>query len=614
MHANRIKHCTHIVLNLICVLFFWAQASLRRCDKEILQDLWKVRTGIHDIREIHRKQINAENKYLDTSVSSSLEGQRRQSEAEEGLPDSPISPLSPFSPPPGMSRLSVSAFDLKGPSPGPKSDDAILKSFFGDDSMNKLTSMMQQSTEGDGEQRKCQSTDRLISAGLPPIPEKKRSKAYPISRSPKNSRVHASTPDMSSLRRTNHPVSDVCSEMQKLRMRLCETANQTVAEIEERFSPKLNRLTLGPMVDVPTDPTLGGGGHTHQGSLDSFPSNSPLIESARHNRQHSLPLSVVAQAQQYPHTGTAAPSSPKSPPSSFHHGHSNSNSRSPTSRSPTPPHQAQHGRQASLGSSGVSGLVTSRYQNQPYEVPANSHRQQQPQYSARQQTNNGSSGGLYKTPPPSMTRQYSPSTRSQGPGVQTNYVFGNQRPNGVTQGQQQSNHTGSYDSRMYSSNPNLLSGDSTHYSTAVIKKRRSSGNKSGTSQSSLEPPAQFPNEHGVVYNKLRQHASTSSVQPTAHSRPTDPFHDSYHSHPSGQTHPTNLIGSQNSHSELSHRNHAQRRIASSSNVQQEPQEIRPYMSTGELRASMKFQYVPFAQQRSAIVHGRAYSDAENTWL
>ena len=584
-----------------------------------------MRTGIHDVREIHRKQLNAEKKYLDTSASSSLGGQRRQSEAEEDPPESPVSPLSPFSPPPGMSRLSVSAFSLKEPSPVQKSDDAILKSFFGADSLNKLTSMMQQpeeSEKGKEEERKSLSTDRLISAGLPPLPEKKRSKVYSISRSPKNSRVHASTPDMSSMRRTNHPVSDVCGEMQKLRMRLCETANQTVAEIEEEFSPKFNRLTLGPVVDVPTNHALSGGSHVHQVSLDSFPSNPPLLESARHCRQHSLPLSVVAQAQQYPQTMTAAPSSPKSPPSSFHHGHSTSNSRSPASRSPTPPHPAQHGRQTSLGSSGVSGLVTSRYQNQPYEVSANFHRKTQSQYSAGQQPTNGTSAGLYKSPPPPMTRQYSPSPRSelraggaQGH-VQANYVFGNQRTNGSQRSQQESDISGSYGTnRMYSSNPNLLSGDSTHYSTAVIKKRRSSGNKNGTSQSSLEPPTpQFPNDRGVAYDKLRQHASTSSVQPTAHSKPRDPSHGSYHPHSPSQTHSTNSVGSQYSHNEPSQQKHSQRVVSSSTNIQQEPQQIKPYMSTGELRASMKFQYVPFAQQRSAIVHGRAYSDAENTWL
>ena len=102
-----------------------------------------MRTGIHEIREIHRKQLDAEKKYLETSLTS----QRRPSETDQQSPRSPISPLSPTSPSVIMSRFSVSAFNFKvsprAPETTKETDNAVLKSFFGTANMKKLNAVMQ---------------------------------------------------------------------------------------------------------------------------------------------------------------------------------------------------------------------------------------------------------------------------------------------------------------------------------------------------------------------------------------------------------------------------------------------------------------------------------------
>ena len=586
------------------------QDNLRSCDKEILQDLWKVRTGIHEIREIHRKQLEAEQMSMDANYSTPR-GHRQLRRTSGGPSDSPTSPTSPLSPPPSIARLSASVFNLKDPPSGTanSSDNSVLESFFGTDNMSKLKDVLWQSTDSltRGSQRKSQSTEKLLSSDLPPLPEKKRSHGHRISRSPKNSLVHASTPDMSSLRRYQEPVSDVGLEMQKLRMRLRETANQTVAELEEQFSPKFNRLTLGPSIDLPPNHS-GSGGHSHQGSLDSFPSPIPSTgrlggSSSGHGRQRSLPASAIGQTKLH-----SAHSPPKSP--------SPVAQPAPHSRSPTPPHQQSnpHARHPSLSSSNnISGLITTCYQNQLQDNKSTSYNQHHQRPSQPYEVANGIGVGSHKRPsPPSMSRQYSPSTqqgviRTGGMGhpssEQTEYIYTSGRSNG---------------GRVYTSNPNLLSGgggdSSTHYSTAVIKKRRSSGTKN-------EPQNGHYGGETHEYDVLQSAGYTQyPPQPQSHAQ------GSNHSHHMGRTHSPNTqytqtgnVGKTAHHPPNSY--HNQRSVpppTSETDLKQSPRQIKPYMSTGELRASMRqFQYVPFAEQKRSLALGRGHNgqnDPENTWL
>lgn len=584
------------------------QDNLRKYDKEILQDLWKVRTGIHEIRESHRRQLEAESKYL----TSSLNSPRRPSEAESQSPVSPTSPFSPFSRSYAAYGHSVSKFNFKEPPPSAgvkKNDDAVLESFFGSESMTKLNSVLWKSSETEEKRQgfdslyqKSQSTDRLDSAVLPALPEKKkRTNVHPLSVSPKTSRVHASSPDVSSMRRGNQPVSDICSDMQQLRMRLRETANQTVAEIEEKFSPTLSRLTLGPAINLSSDRTPTGN-HSHQGSLDSSTNNVPMLAqastSARHGRQHSLPLSSVARTR--PRSPTSSP--PKSP--SKHHAYSNS--FSPPSRSPTPPH---HNRQSGSGPN-VSGLITTQYQNNPYEVPLSSRPPQPPHYppsTGQQPSFNGTPSVPHrKAPLLPTTRQYSPSNQSGRTGgvhvsEQPGYGYSNRSSAGS---QHHSNLDSTYGGRFYASNPNLLSAgsqESTHYSTAVIKKRRKN------TPTDSEAPRRLSNEY-----------STRKYEPQHFDRQSSNGRYKQPPYPAGQV-TTSQYDKLSYQPDSNNRN--QRRTLSSSgeSSQSSLEQIQPYMSTGDLRASMRqYQYVPYAEQKKSITSvGRGQPRPiypEHTWL
>ncbi|CAI8053245.1 hypothetical protein GBAR_LOCUS29118 [Geodia barretti] len=539
--------------------------------------------GIHEIREIHRKQLEAEQKFVDANFSTP-HGHRQLRRTSRGPSESPTSPISPLSPPPSITRLSASAFNLKDPLAGTanSSDSNVLENFFGSNNMSKLNAVLWQSTDSltRTPQRKSQSTDKLLSANLPPLPEKKRRS---ISRSPKNSLVHASTPDMSSLRGNNEGMSDIGVEMKKLRMRLRETANQTVAEIEEKFSPTFNRLTLGPAIDLlQTTPPMILATPTRE-----VWTASPVL----------FPPGVVSVA---PHRGTGV-SAP------FLH------------RSPTPPHQQSnpHARHPSLSSSNVSGLITTCYQNQQDQSTGyHHHHHQRPAQPQPYEVANGIPVGSHgRRPPPSMSRQYSPGTQSgvngtggtgHPPPEQAGYVYSSGRSNG---------------GRVYASNPNLLSGggadSSTHYSTAVIKKRRSSGTKNGAEPQSTNHAHYGGRTH--EYDVLHSPGYAQNPhQHQSHGQVSNPPHRM------GRTHSPNTHYTPAGNGKIAHPNsyHSQRSVppsTSETNLKEGPRQIKPNMSTGELRASMRhFQYVPFAEQKRSLAVGRGRSgqqhDPENTWL
>ena len=729
-----------------------------------------MRTGIHEIRDAHRKQIEAEGKYLYASSSSSLlRRSRRPSEAEEPRPESPASPVlpsivvnrlsgysfdlkdpapsylatdelktdddilksffgadqmtkvnafnpsSPATEQPNVSEVStfdlkepappsiatnqpkvtkVNTFNLKEPAPSSlatdqsKNDDDVLMSFFGTDQMTKVNSMLWQSVgaEDKGQDApvgladtamKSQSTDRLTSVGvgLPPLPKKKSQKVSPISVSPRNSRVHASSPDVSSSRRRNAPVGDVLSEMQELRKRLRESANQAVAEIERKFSPKFNRLALGPVIELSPSENNSTSSHSHQGSLDSAINNVPMLAqvstTAGHSRQHSLPLSTISQVRPHSPTTIATPSPPISPSPPHQMGHSRSNSLSPPSRSPTPPHHPQypqqHSRQGSLGSSNiatsnfspaVSALSTTSYQNKFQEAPLSTSAQRLPQqqphhkYSAGSQGSSSAASSVHhhRPPAPPLSRQRSPSSQPVirlGTALpeQGRTAYGSSRGSVVSnsvgrmsqQPQQHVDVDRAFGTRVYASNPNLRTAgipDATHYSTAVIKKRRSSGKQD------VPTVAEVPTMHTNGYNTVPagqtyesedyDHLSSS----TSAQRP--PHHSSHQEHKSvsrGSQRPfsagrtrelrstSQYVQSHNDFSQYHNPSHNQGRgapvLPSEKNLQ-EPQMIQPYMSTGELRNLKQFQYVPFTEQGKS---GKPPSPSrtkqhqpENTWL
>lgn len=637
------------LFSLLCTL---PQLQLRNCDKEILQDLWKVRTGIHDIRERQRKQAEAEKRFL-YSPSSTL-GRRYSTESDD-VPESPISPL------PAVNRLSVSAFDLKSaPSHLEKqNDDAVLESFFGSEQMSKLNQFKKAISVENVEMAaaRSQSNEKLSTSALPPIPEKKRAKstkAQMISDSSKSKHVHSSDPDVSE--KKIEPVGDVVSEMTKLRMRLRETANQTVAEIEKKFSPKFERLKLGPSIDLPSTATAASGSHSHQGSLDSsttapMPPHLSSSASRGHSRQHSLPVNAMHAAQPRAHSPTAIgiPSPPKSPS----HAHNPENrSRSP-SLSPTPPLQPHHVHQGSQGSSSgsgtfsppLSGLITTSYQNMA-QAPAQGSPQvgQHFQQTGSRHSPPGTTVSSHRPPPaPPMSRQRSPS--GQGgvrlPPAQTgNGKRGSSSGSSGSSDRSRQGHTTHHSSldreygRTYASNPNLhmrsnsMQQDTTHYSTAVIKKRRSDGklnvppfpdnpqHRNGYSTSSTvpnsyeEPGYDHLSPTGTGKQSFDRNQLEHKSVPRSSQRP-------YSAREPRSTRQSHNVGG-NMYAYEGSVYHSEAPLSASDMNLQSPEKIQPYMSTGEVRAELKaFQYIPYAEQkkgnRQSVGQYSHRQLPENTW-
>ena len=499
-------------------------------------------------------------------------------------------------------------------------------------------------------------TDSLCRDGttsaLPPIPEKKRArstKVQMISDSSKSNHIHSSDPNMSE--RKKEPVGDVVSEMTKLRMRLRETANQTVAEIDKKFSPKVDRLKLGPSIELPSMATASSGSHSHQGSLDSSttaPMPPHLISSASrgHTRQHSLPINAMHAAQPRAHSPTAigTPSPPKSPS----HTHNPENrSRSP-SLSPTPPPQPHHAHQGSQGSSSgsgtfsppLSGLITTSYQTMA-QAPMHGSPQvgQHPHYPGSRHSPplpSSTTVPSHRPPPPPPTgRKHSPSGQG-GVRLPPGQTGNGKRGSGSgSSGRQAHNvHHSSLDreyGHTYASNPNLhvrsssMQQDTTHYSTTVIKKRRSDGklnvppfpdnpqHKNGYSTSSIrrssyeEPGYDHLSPTGTGKQSFDRNQLEHKSVPRSSQRPYSARE------PRSTRQPHNVGGNMYAYGDNVY--HSNSPLSASDMNLQSPEKIQPYMSTGEVRAELKaFQYTPYAEQKKVNVGQYPHRQLpENTW-
>ena len=566
--------------------------------------MWKVRTGIHEIKESHRRQLDAEKKYLEASLSPT------DPEYGNGSPSTPISPVSPL---PSINRLSASAMSLQKTPHSPlanKNDDAILESFFGSDQINKLNAFKSSiSIDEAGQEtreQKSQSTDKLDSK-LPKDVWTQKSKAAFIS---KEHYIHASSPDLT-IKRKNEPVGDIKSEMQELRMRLRQTANQAVAEIDEKFSPKFERLRLGPSI-LAGDRLSGHSYHSHQGSLDSSPQLPRLAQvsssaAGGHSRQYSLPANVAASTRPYSPVKLASP--PLKPPSP----------------SQIPEYYHQHSRSKSPNQQGSysSGLARSNYHTQSAEaLPfAGNGKYMLPKQSSMLPLSSGSSiTGMHRKPPPA-SRQYSPS--GQGNIGLSGNVYGSRRYEPVSNNGRRVGMVQQYsldESQFYSSNHNRLAKDSTHYSTTVIKKRRSDGK--------INPP-HIPNNLQSSRNSYTEDSGVSSshtppdydhldspgaVHQTQHTRN---FH---HPYSASQVHTSHSPPPLQTSGEFMCQ-HAPNYSNRDTSVEKTHllDDIQPY---GEIRAGTKhFQYVPYTDQRKAAsvameqnrsIH-RQVPVPENTW-
>jgi len=110
-------------------------ALLKNYDRDILKELWKVRTNIHEIREGHKEALDEEKKYLEDSSSE-------RSTSPASLQRSSVEPPS-LSPSPDSAKEAnssrFSTLEMKPPNHLQKeADDHVLESFFGVEQVDKL--------------------------------------------------------------------------------------------------------------------------------------------------------------------------------------------------------------------------------------------------------------------------------------------------------------------------------------------------------------------------------------------------------------------------------------------------------------------------------------------
>ena len=514
------------------------QDQLKTYDKDILQELWKIRTTVQTLREVDKKPPRGadETRFLDDTMedrSPTPESQPHESEeGDRSLPPSP-SPSPEYLAAADGSRYTQETLERMTSAPShlrKSSDDLVLEEFFGTEQLTKLNMF-----------KKTVSTDSLLPAketsrggeGLPQIAEEggmRPGVSMPNISSNPSSSSNLSHPDSqergppvvklrlakknsqnnSRLSDANRMSYDVASEMEKLRSRLQETAKQELAEFDRKYSPKLHHPGV-----MAVD---GANNHSRQGSLDSsMPQQSatPPLEATPisgqrgngHTRQHSLPidpkfLRQLQQSQSNETTPTLATHSS---------GWSPSLGNADKGRSPSPPLLFGHIRQVSGGSMSSDGGTFSPPLTPNFQPsPQDGHTHQVPQnHTSFGRAPHPTGAGLptqhfKQSNPPGMARigsdggfsGYSHNRGSSGSLSRTSPEEGNG-------GRSRASTTAA------TTQP--------HYSTSVIKR----GGKRGSLEITPPPPAQQPGGVPGFYKYGEEKRPNAYEQPKRHSRGED---------------------------------------------------------------------------------------------
>ncbi len=308
------------------------QTNLKDYDQDILKELRKIRLAVHDIQDT-QKEVKKEQKYLDLSYNTDLSPTR--SSPLELVPPS-LSPSPTPSPEPFVAsdghRYRTGTLELLTTAPThlkQKDDEKLLEEFFGPDQINRLNDFKVTIAEEEGE-----------SAEMPSGKEVKL-------RTGKGQKLKIPINPNSGPIDRNRMSYDVASEMEQLRARIQQKARMELEDLDKKYSPKFSHPGFG---------LLDSSSHSRQGSLDSSIPNStnvsssdlPVAGQTRHSRQASLPVffdpaSILSLAKKSP-----TPQLKTQAENQF---------MEDNSRSPTPPLNYIHVRQASAGSSG-SGTIS----------------------------------------------------------------------------------------------------------------------------------------------------------------------------------------------------------------------------------------------------------------
>ena len=361
------------------------QQNLKDYDRDILNELWKIRSGIQDIQQAHKQSEEAEKKYLDDSIpdrspspeeipqDNSTEDsycnenrlpQRRYVPTKKSSPEAspspaqshtPIETTPPPSEQPMLPSKRCNTLDImrKAPSHLMMSDDQLLEEFFGHDQVDKLN-VFKKSLED--EKMKQEEAEKEYEALLRKNVGQGQKLQIPVNPNRKSARYSC----------------DVASEMEQLRARLHETAFKELEEFDKKFSPKLTRPGI--------NPASGESSHSHQGSLDSsYPphglalGSSPQLMQAYHRRDHSLPVYMEPSSTSSPQSGSSnsSPFTSRSATQLLRNQVGGGEVNDMDQRSPTPPFQYGHIRQLSAGSTSSGSGTFSPPPNTGVTSPTN---------------------------------------------------------------------------------------------------------------------------------------------------------------------------------------------------------------------------------------------------
>ena len=354
-HTHSLPLTDSFTLSLSSPTHSHMQQNLKEYDRDILNELWKIRSGIQEIHKAHKQSEEAEKKYLDDSIpdrSPSPEEVPSEDREMYRLPQhryvltkkpspepspspaqshTPIESTPPPSEQPMLPSHRCNTLDLMRTAPSHlmPSDDQLLEEFFGHDQVDKLN-LFKKSLED--EKTKKEEEEKEYEAFLRKNAQKKLQ--IPVNPNRRSARYSC----------------DVASEMEQLRARLHETAFKELEEFDKKFSPKLTRPGI--------NPASGESSHSHQGSLDSsYPpqlsvGSSPQLLQVRHRRDYSLPVYMDPSSTSSPQSGSSnsSPFTSRSATQLLRNQGGEEGGGEVNDRSPTPPFQYGHIRQLSAGS------------------------------------------------------------------------------------------------------------------------------------------------------------------------------------------------------------------------------------------------------------------------
>lgn len=544
---------------------------------------------------------------------------------------------------------------MKEMTPEKNSDDKLLEDFFGSEELTKLDIFKKQTSVDNLHANKKTAGGMFPGISMPNI-----------STTPSNHSSHSYTNQgqgqvklrlKTNASDANRMSYDVCSEMEKLRMRLQETTLHELAEFDRKYSPKFYHTGI-----------LGGlnmkdGNHSRQGSLDSSipaqPTEPPpqlksIAGGHGHTRQHSLPVdpNYFRKLQQQNRSNENL--SPYGGAGGASHSGSSLTGKASNDQSPTIPYFG-HVRQISGGSmSSESGT---------FSPPLTPSTIQLIEYNASPSLGKGSSHGHTKpSKPPGMARYPS----SDSPVSSVNKT--NSRPSSASTRPPPPEGNGRTDtSRVRSS-----STAQPHYSTYALKRNKKGSFDQKNSLQSVQQQQQ--QQVGIGRGGVRKYGGYEDKQWSANGKPSGTYHHDPSSRRSfgedvtddaarnapishGITRYTkfspprmegalpaspkmtrvadkraNILTSSDSHQANPHSKLLVTKVSDHSNSigrngpSVHPDDIRPYMTSSHVKSQMQgvnFAYTPFTNQQKpkSTISGRGDApkltkkpNYEQTWI